>query len=86
LTAKLEKILSSIVAVQTLINNNKHGEDINKAIEQMIMDIHDNLFGGGSPQITELADKFAALSFSITEGFKELKRINDELKAANAPA
>ena len=86
MTAKVEKILSSIVYVQTLINNNKHGEDINKAIEQMIKDIQDNLYGEGSPQITELADKFAALSFSITEGFKELKKMNVELKAANAPA
>ena len=55
--------------MQTLINNNKHGEEISKAVEQMIKAVHDNLYDGGGPKVTELADKFAALTFSITEGF-----------------
>jgi hypothetical protein len=69
--------------VQTLINKNKHGEEISKAVEQMIKAVHDNLYDGGGPKITELTNKFAALTFSITERFK----INDELRAVpKAPA
>ena len=52
----------------------------------MITEVNDNLEGSGSPKITELANKFGALSCSITEGFKELKKMNEEFKAANAPA
>ena len=57
--------------MQTLINNNIHGEDeeIKKAIEKMIKEVRDNLNDGGSPKVTEFADKFGALTFSITEGF-----------------
>ena len=57
--------------MQTLINNNIHGEDeeIKKAIEKMIKEVRDNLNDGGSPKVTELANKIAALTFSITEGF-----------------
>ena len=35
----------------------------------MIKAVHDNLYGGGGPKVTELADEFAALTFSISEGF-----------------
>ena len=52
----------------------------------MITEVNDNLEGSGNPKITELANKFAALSYSITEGFKELKKMDEEFKAANAPA
>ncbi len=29
--------------MQTLINNKKHGDDISKAVEQMIKEVHDNI-------------------------------------------
>ena len=51
----------------------------------MIKELHDNVNDGENSKITELADKFAALTFSITERFKELKKINDDLRAANVP-
>ncbi len=40
----------------------------------MIKEVHDE--GVGS-KVTELADKFAALTFSITEKFEESKKKND---------
>ena len=49
----------------------------------MIKEVHDNKDGGNS-KIAVLADKFATLTLSITEGFKELMSINDDLRAANA--
>ncbi len=55
--------------VQTLINDNKHGKTIKQAVEKMIKEINENLLDGGGRKVTELADKFAALTFSITEGF-----------------
>ncbi len=55
--------------MQTLINNNKHGLEIKIAVQQMIKAVHDNLYDCGGPEVTKLADKFAALTFSISEGF-----------------
>ena len=46
-------------------------------------EVHDNQDGGNS-KIAVLSDKFAALTFSITEGFKELMKMNDDLRALNA--
>lgn len=48
-----------------------HGKDekINNNIELMIKEVNDKLYDGGGPKATELVDKFAALTFSITEGF-----------------
>ncbi len=64
-------MLNFIVNVQTLINNNIDGEDevIKKAIEKMIKELRYNLNDGGSPKVSELAEKFGALTFSINEGF-----------------
>ena len=47
------------------------------------MEVNDNLEDHRSPKITELADKLAALSYSITENFKQLKKMNEKIKAAN---
>ncbi len=49
----------------------------------MIIEINDNLEDNRSPKITELADKLAALSYSISESFKQIKKMNDKLKASN---
>jgi hypothetical protein len=51
----------------------------------MTKEVHDNVQDGAKSKITVLADKFAALTFSIAERFKELKKINDDLRAANFP-
>jgi hypothetical protein len=48
----------------------------------MIKEVHDNQDGGNS-KIDVLADKFPALTLSITKGFKELMKINDDLRATN---
>jgi hypothetical protein len=48
----------------------------------MIKEVHDNVWGSSHPKITNLAEKIADLTFSINEDFKELKKINDELKAS----
>jgi hypothetical protein len=49
----------------------------------MTKEVHDNVQDGEKSKITVLADKFAALTFSITERFKEMKKINDDLRSVN---
>jgi DNA integrity scanning protein DisA with diadenylate cyclase activity len=72
---KVERILSTLLRVQSLMNGKESNEDIVRAISEIRREIGSN--SGGqvlSLQITELVEKFAKSSETL---LKDLKIMSD---------
>jgi DNA integrity scanning protein DisA with diadenylate cyclase activity len=78
--AKVEKILVTLLRVQSLMNTKGSNDDIDRAIAEIRREIGSNSDHVLSLQITELVEKFAKSSETLLKDLKEMKNLIERLQ------
>ncbi len=78
---KMEKILKTILIVQTTMNTKGNNDDINSAIAQIRREIGTNSDKIISNSITELIENFAKSSETLLKDIKDMKSQIEKLQA-----
>jgi hypothetical protein len=78
--AKVEKILVTLLRVQSLMNTKGSNDDIDRAIAEIRREIGSNSDHVLSLQITELVEKFAKSSETLLIDLKEMKNLIERLQ------
>jgi hypothetical protein len=71
--AKVEKILATLLRIQSLMNTKGSNNDIDSAIAEIRREIGNNSDQALSLKITELVEKFAKSSETLLKGLEEMK-------------
>ena len=76
----MEKILVTLLRVQSLMNTKGSNDDIDRAIAEIRREIGSNSDHVLSLQITELVEKFAKSSETLLKDLKEMKNLIERLQ------
>ena len=78
---KMEKILRTVLKVQTTMNTKGNSDDINSAIAQIRREIGSNSDKVLNNSITELVENFAKSSETLLKDMKDMKSQIEKLQA-----